>query len=52
MTARVDRVAGSFFERFPACVRRVRRTYILKDILHDWDDARSRTILTNVSAAP
>ena len=45
--ARVERVAGSFFERVPdGC-----DAYILKDILHDWDDARSLTILQNVRKA-
>jgi hypothetical protein len=38
---RVDVVAGNFFEHLPAGSD----AYILKDILHDWDDARALTIL-------
>jgi hypothetical protein len=45
--ARVERVAGSFFERVPdGC-----DAYVLKDILHDWDDARCKTILERVRRA-
>jgi hypothetical protein len=43
----VERTAGSFFERVPeGC-----DAYVLKDILHDWDDARCRTILGNLRRA-
>lgn len=38
---RVELVAGSFFERVPAGAD----AYVLKNILHDWDDVSCRTIL-------
>ncbi len=44
---RVEIVAGSFFERVP----RGCDAYVLKNILHDWDDVRSKTILGIVRAA-
>ena len=45
--ARVETVAGSFFEAIPeGC-----DAYVLKDILHDWDDARCVTILENCRRA-
>jgi hypothetical protein len=40
---RCQLVAGSFFEWVP----RGGDTYLLKDIIHDWDDARSIAILRN-----
>jgi hypothetical protein len=41
---RVECVGGSFFEAVPpGC-----DAYLLKDILHDWDDRRAATILDNV----
>ena len=44
---RVELWPGSFFERVPeGC-----DAYLLKDVLHDWDDARSLTILRNVREA-
>ncbi len=44
---RVELVPGSFFESVPkGC-----DTYMMKNILHDWDDARSITILKNCRAA-
>jgi hypothetical protein len=44
---RVDRVAGSFFEKIPeGC-----DAYILKDILHDWDDTRALAILESCRRA-
>lgn len=44
---RVDRVPGSFFDRVPeGC-----DAYVLKDVLHDWDDERCIRILSNVRAA-
>lgn len=47
LAARVDCVAGSFFEKVPpGC-----DAYVLKDILHDWDDARCVRILGNVRSA-
>lgn len=44
---RVDYAGGSFFE----CVPDGDDCMLLKFILHDWNDARCRTILTNVRAA-
>ncbi len=44
---RVDRVAGSFFESAPKGAD----LYMMKDILHDWDDERSLTILRNIRTA-
>jgi hypothetical protein len=38
---RVELVAGSFFEEVPAGCD----AYLLKNILHDWDDGRCRVIL-------
>lgn len=38
---------GSFFERVPAGAD----AFVLKNILHDWDDAASKTILERVRAA-
>ncbi len=44
---RVERVAGSFFETVPeGC-----DVYVLKDILHDWNDERCKAILTRVRGA-
>lgn len=40
---RVEIIGGSFFETVPS----KGDTYILKTVLHDWDDARARTILGN-----
>ena len=39
--------AGSFFERLPAGAD----VYLLKSILHNWDDARCRSILQQCAAA-
>ena len=39
--------AGSFFERVPSGAD----AFILKNILHDWDDAACKTILGNVRTA-
>jgi hypothetical protein len=44
---RVDLVAGDFFKSVVAGGD----LYVLKFILHDWDDERCRTILRNVRAA-
>jgi hypothetical protein len=44
---RCELVAGSFFESVP----RGGDTYVLKDILHDWDDQRSLAILRNCRRA-
>ncbi|MBV9262852.1 MAG: hypothetical protein JO324_00920 [Candidatus Eremiobacteraeota bacterium] len=45
--ARCEVVSGSFFETVPAGGD----LYLLKHIIHDWDDARSCTILTNCGHA-
>src|SRR5687768_9060875 len=44
---RVELVGGSFFEKVPAGGD----AYLLKYILHDWDDARCELILKNVRKA-
>lgn len=44
---RVSLVPGSFFDAVPAGCE----AYLLKNILHDWDDARCRVILGNVRRA-
>jgi O-methyltransferase domain len=46
-TARCECVAGDFFAAVPAggdC-------YLLKKVIHDWDDARAQRILTNCRTA-
>jgi hypothetical protein len=47
---RVERVAGSFFAGLPKECEGC-DAYVLKDILHDWDDARALMILANVRRA-
>jgi SAM-dependent methyltransferase len=44
---RVETVGGSFFESVPAGAD----AYIMKHIIHDWDDDRSVQILENISRA-
>jgi hypothetical protein len=44
---RVEFVAGDFFKSIPA----VADAIVLKSIIHDWNDARSISILRNCSAA-
>lgn len=44
---RVTLSEGNFFERIDAKAD----VYVMKDILHDWDDERCRTILRTVRAA-
>lgn len=44
---RVELVAGSFFESVPAGAD----AYLMKNILHDWDDATSARILATVARA-
>jgi hypothetical protein len=44
---RVELVAGSFFEKVPSGCD----TYLMKNILHDWDDEKSRVILRTVRKA-
>ena len=47
VAGRVARVAGDFFESVPNGAD----AYLMKHIIHDWDDDRSLTILTNIHAA-
>ena len=47
VASRVTLQAGSFFESVP----RGADAYLLKNILHDWDDERSSLILRNVRGA-
>lgn len=47
VAARVELVPGSFFDSVPSGAD----AYLLKNILHDWDDARSTKILQNCRAA-
>jgi C-methyltransferase len=44
--SRVELVAGNFFESVPAGAD----VYLLKNVLHDWDDSTCRKILANVRA--
>jgi hypothetical protein len=44
---RIEKIAGSFFEKIP----RGADAYLMKDILHDWDDDRSITIMKNCRKA-
>jgi hypothetical protein len=44
VTERVELVRGSFFESVPAGAD----AYMMKHIIHDWDDERSLTILKNI----
>jgi len=44
---RVELVAGSFFGELPVGAD----AYVLKNVLHDWDDARSLEILSSVRRA-
>ncbi|HEX2278303.1 MAG TPA: methyltransferase [Candidatus Tectomicrobia bacterium] len=47
LEARCDVVSGSFFEQVPVGGS----IYILKRIIHDWDDGRARVILKNCRTA-
>jgi len=47
VAGRAEFVAGSFFESVPAGAD----AYILKSVIHDWDDERSLTIFKNCRAA-
>ena len=44
---RLQTVGGSFFDSVPAGGD----TYMMKTVIHDWDDARAATILRNCRAA-
>jgi hypothetical protein len=46
LTGRFTAVAGDFFEEVPAA-----DLYLLKTVLHDWDDERATAILRNCGAA-
>lgn len=43
---RVETVSGDFFQKVPSA-----DAYIMKHIIHDWDDERSVSILKNIHAA-
>ena len=47
LTARCDAVGGDFFEDVPHGAD----TYMLKHVIHDWDDERAATILRNCHRA-
>jgi hypothetical protein len=47
LASRIDLVPGDFFEAVP----RGGDLYILKNILHDWDDNRTRDVLTSCQRA-
>ncbi|HYG82887.1 MAG TPA: methyltransferase [Pyrinomonadaceae bacterium] len=44
---RVEKVAGDFFARVPAAAD----VYMMKHIIHDWDDERAVMILRNINEA-
>ena len=46
VAARVEKVAGDFFASVPSA-----DAYIMKHIIHDWDDERCIIILKNIGAA-
>lgn len=46
VAARVERVAGDFFASVPRA-----DAYVMKHIIHDWDDERAASILKNINAA-
>jgi hypothetical protein len=46
VASRVERVAGDFFQSVPRA-----DAYIMKHIIHDWDDERAGLILKNINAA-
>ncbi len=47
LAERCDTAAGSFFESVPAGAD----AYVLKHVIHDWNDAQAAAILRNVRAA-
>jgi hypothetical protein len=47
VASRCDFVAGSFFNAIPGGAD----AYVIKSVLHDWDDERCATILRNCAAA-
>jgi hypothetical protein len=46
VAARVEKVAGDFFESVPSA-----DAYVMKHIIHDWDDERAVAILSNIRKA-
>ena len=46
VAGRVERVAGDFFAGVPRA-----DAYVMKHIIHDWDDERASLILRNINAA-
>lgn len=46
VSERVEKISGDFFKEVPAA-----DAYIMKHIIHDWDDERSVTILKNIHRA-
>lgn len=46
VSPRVERVAGDFFQSVPRA-----DAYVMKHIIHDWDDARAALILKNINAS-
>ncbi|HEY0174020.1 MAG TPA: methyltransferase [Pyrinomonadaceae bacterium] len=46
VSGRVERVAGDFFASVPRA-----DAYIMKHIIHDWDDERAAAILRNINTA-
>jgi hypothetical protein len=46
VSGRVERVAGDFFRSVPRA-----DAYIMKHIIHDWDDERAALILRNINEA-
>ncbi len=47
VSERVEKVSGDFFARVPAAAD----AYVLKHIIHDWDDERAVMILRNINEA-
>lgn len=47
LLGRCQLVGGSFFEKIPSGAD----VYMMRHIIHDWDDEKSRTILKNIHAA-
>ena len=47
VASRVERVAGSFFDRIPPGAD----AYLFKTVLHNWDDERVARVLRNCRAA-
>jgi hypothetical protein len=47
VAGRVEKVAGDFFARVPAAAD----VYMMKHIIHDWDDERAVMILRNINEA-